>query len=111
MILGYQISFKRLDKGTFEIFGPQGSQLLFSKATREASALQSGMIYHYAFVMMIGLTSFITMVSLWDFLSEIVDNRLSFGFCLAFVTSMVYLSSLKESTLLTNTQAFAKKEF
>ena len=85
---GYQISFKRLDKGTFEILGAQGICSVFSKATRELSLLQSGMIYHYAFVMVIGLTLFITSVTLWDFLSDILDSRLSFLFLLAFLVSI-----------------------
>ena len=85
---GYQVTFKRLDKGTFEIFGPQGICTFFSKATREVSRLQSGMIYHYAFIMTIGLVVFISVVSLWDFLSGIVENRLAFALFLYFFVSM-----------------------
>ncbi|KAH8947718.1 hypothetical protein BDL97_11G057400, partial [Sphagnum fallax] len=42
---GYEVSFKVLDKGAFEILRPYGI---------------SGFVYHYAFVMLIGLTIFIT---------------------------------------------------
>ena len=91
---GYQVSFKRLDKGTFEILGAQGICSVFSKATRELSGLQSGMIYHYAFVMVIGLVLFITSVTLWDVLSEVLDTRLSFLFCLAFLLSVNKSKSL-----------------
>lgn len=94
---GYQIAFKRLDKGTFEILGPQGICFVFSKATREASHLQSGMIYHYAFVMVIGLTTFITMITLWDYLSSIIDSRLYFLFLIYFLFSMI---KTKDSALL-----------
>lgn len=94
---GYQIAFKRLDKGTFEILGPQGICLVFSKATREASTLQSGMIYHYAFVMVIGLTLFITMITLWDFLSEIIDSRLYSLFLVYFLFSII---KIKDTALL-----------
>lgn len=86
---GYRVSFKRLDKGTFEIFGPQGICLIFSKATREASKLQSGMIYHYAFVMVVGLTLFVASITLWDFLSDIIDSRLYFLFLIYFFVSSV----------------------
>ena len=94
---GYQIAFKRLDKGTFEILGPQGICFIFSKATREASQLQSGMIYHYAFVMVIGLTTFITMITLWDYLESIIDSRLYFLFLIYFLFSMI---KIKDSALL-----------
>ena len=94
---GYQISFKRLDKGTFEILGPQGICFVLSKATREISQLQSGMIYHYAFVMVIGLTIFITSVTLWDFLENIIDSRLYFLFLIYFFISTI---AVKDSTLL-----------
>lgn len=75
---GYLVSFKRLDKGCFEIIGPYGATLLFSKANQLVRRLQSGMIYHYAVIMLLGLTLFITCVGLWGFLEQFVDNRLYF---------------------------------
>ncbi|KAH9539455.1 hypothetical protein CY35_15G058600, partial [Sphagnum magellanicum] len=60
---GYEVSFKVLDKGAIEILGPYGI---------------SGFVYHYVFVMLIGLTIFITIIGLWDFISFWVDNRLYF---------------------------------
>ncbi|KAH8969467.1 hypothetical protein BDL97_02G035100, partial [Sphagnum fallax] len=57
---GYEVSFKVLDKA------------------KQISKLQSGFVYHYAFVMLIGLTIFITIIGLWDFMSFWVDNRLYF---------------------------------
>ena len=53
---GYKIAFKALDKGTFEMIGPSGITLLFRELSRYISKLQSGIIYHYAVVMIIGLT-------------------------------------------------------
>ena len=88
---GYLVSFKRLDKGCFEIIGPYGITLLFSKITRQISRLQSGMIYHYAVMMLIGLTLFITIVGLWDSLEQFVDNRLYFVLFVGFIV----LSTLK----------------
>ena len=96
---GYQISFKRLDKGTFEILGARGIASFFSKATREVSYLQSGFIYHYAFVMVIGLTLFLTSVTLWDFFSEILDTRLSFLLCLVFLISIEKNAQIRAATV------------
>lgn len=90
---GYKISFKRLDKGTFELLGPQGICLVLSKATRESSQLQSGMIYHYAFVMVAGLTLFISQITLWDFLSQIIDTRLYFLFFIYFLLLVIELKN------------------
>lgn len=82
---GYAISFKNLDKGSFEIIGPQGISLLFLRLTKQMTSLQSGMIYHYAVIMLLGLTLFISAISLSDFLQHFVDNRLYFVFFLSLI--------------------------
>ncbi len=64
---GYEVSFKVLDKGAFEILRPYGISYTFWKLAKQISKLQSGFVYHYAFVMLIGLTIFITIISLWEF--------------------------------------------
>lgn len=81
---GYTISFKTLDKGSFEILGPSGIALTVSKLTTYFTRLQSGMIYHYAVVMLLGLTALITLGSLWDILETLIDTRLYFVFILSF---------------------------
>nr|YP_008816167.1 NADH dehydrogenase subunit 5 [Roya obtusa]YP_009755755.1 NADH dehydrogenase subunit 5 [Roya anglica]AGZ90377.1 NADH dehydrogenase subunit 5 [Roya obtusa]QIQ22994.1 NADH dehydrogenase subunit 5 [Roya anglica] len=75
---GYEVSFKILDKGVIEILGPLGIQITLRKIAREVSQLQTGFIAHYAFVMLIGLTVFITIIGLWDFISFWIDCRLYF---------------------------------
>ena len=93
---GYHISFKTLDKGCFELVGPSGISILFQRISKHISKLQSGMIYHYAVVMLLGLTLLITLVGLWDFLESFLDNRLYFVFFLSFLFTS-YFS--KEQTL------------
>ena len=61
---GYSVSFKRLDKGCFEIIGPHGIVSSISQVTRQSRVLQSGMVYHYAYTMLIGLTFYITVIGL-----------------------------------------------
>ncbi len=75
---GYEISLKTLDKGVFEILGPFGIGATFRRLATHAQKAQSGFVYHYALVMLIGLTLFITIISLWDFVSFFVDSRLYF---------------------------------
>ena len=82
---GYRIFFKTLDKGCFEILGPYTIRFLFENLTRYYSRLQSGMIYHYAVVMLLGVILLISIVGLWEFLEVFVDNRLYFIFLTYFI--------------------------
>ena len=85
LILGIQYSFKTLDKGSFEILGPSGIAITVLNLTKYFSRLQSGMIYHYAVVMLIGLIALITIGSFWDILQSILDNRLYFVYIISFL--------------------------
>ena len=75
---GYEVSFKTLDKGVFEILGPSGISSTLRQLASEISKIQTGFVAHYAFVMLIGLTVFISIFGLWDLISFWVDNRLYF---------------------------------
>jgi NADH-ubiquinone oxidoreductase chain 5 len=82
---GYNISFKTLDKGSFEILGPTGIARTIGNITQYFSKLQSGMLYHYALVMLLGLTLLITTISIWEFLEIFIDNRLYFIYLISFI--------------------------
>ena len=82
---GYEVSFKTLDKGIFEILGPFGIGRTVRRLASQMSAIQTGFVYHYALVMLIGLTVFMTIIGLWDFVSFFVDNRLYFVLLLSFL--------------------------
>lgn len=75
---GYEVSFKTLDKGVFDLLGPTGISWTLREMATEVSKIQTGFIAHYAFVMLIGLTIFITIFGQWDLISFWVDNRLYF---------------------------------
>jgi len=81
---GYQVSFKTLDKGIIEILGPYGIALTFQSLSQQMKKIQSGFIYHYAFIMLLGLTLLIAFVGLWDFISFWIDNRLYFLLFMSF---------------------------
>ena len=93
---GYHTSFKTLDKGGFEVVGPFGIARLFQQLTAHLRRLQSGMIYHYAVVMLLGLTCLITLIGLWEFLEVFVDNRLYF----LFLTTFLFYSCVRPLTSL-----------
>ena len=82
---GYHISFKTLDKGCFEILGPSGIASSFLYLAHYISKLQSGMIYHYAVVMLLGLTFFISLIGLWEYISLFLDLPLFFVYLLSFL--------------------------
>jgi proton-translocating NADH-quinone oxidoreductase chain L len=60
MNFGYRISFQTLDKGNIEVFGAFGSALKITSFSKGLSSLQSGFIYHYSFIMIIAMLSFLT---------------------------------------------------
>lgn len=90
LTFGYSVTFKTLDKGTWEILGPWGISQLLSKIAVETKKLETGMIYHYAVVMLIGLTLLMSGVVVGNYLSLIVDLRLYFLFCV----TLVFLGTL-----------------
>ena len=61
--LGYHTTFKTLDKGFIEIIGPAGIMQICTQTMRQVSQLQSGYIYHYAFLMLCGVGVCIILVS------------------------------------------------
>ena len=55
-----RLFWKQGDEGTIDRFGPNGSAWLVSQGSRVTARLQSGYVYTYAFVMLIGLTAALT---------------------------------------------------
>ena len=64
LYFGYHISFKLVDRGILELFGPLGITRGLSVLTKKTSNLQSGLIYHYVFMMILGITFFILLFTL-----------------------------------------------
>ena len=52
--------WKRGDEGTIDRFGPNGVAGRVVAIARRASQLQTGYVYHYAFVMLIGVVAFVS---------------------------------------------------
>ena len=94
MKFAYAVTTKTLDKGSFEMIGPFGISRTFQQLSRQMSKLQSGFIYHYAVVMLCGLTALITGVVVWDFLDLFIDARLLF----LFFTSFFFLHSAQSNS-------------
>lgn len=75
---GYETSFKTFDKGFLEILGPTGIIKTISQVMKQSKNFQSGYVYHYALLMLLGLTLFITVVGLWSQVEWMLDQRIYF---------------------------------
>jgi NADH-ubiquinone oxidoreductase chain 5 len=85
LAFGYFTSFKALDKGFIELLGPAGLMVTCTHTMKQVSTLQSGYIYHYALLMLCGLTGFVAIFSFWDALSPWIDTRLYGVYVLSFI--------------------------
>ena len=85
MLFGYRVCFKSLDKGTFEVCGPLGISQLLNKIATDTKKLETGMVYHYAVLMLIGLTLVISGVVISN--NSLMDFRLYFLFCVTLAFS------------------------
>jgi len=66
LFIGYNITYKNFDKGFIEFFGPEGISSLILKQSRFINKLQTGYIYHYILLIVIGLVSFLLIIGLCD---------------------------------------------
>jgi proton-translocating NADH-quinone oxidoreductase chain L len=90
---GYFVSFRGIDKGIVEMLGPYGAVTTFSSLMKKVSKMQTGYIYHYAFIMLVGIILLLTTTSLWSGLQSylFIDSRLLFiyaGILLFYTTSV-----------------------
>ena len=76
LAFGYHVSFKTIDRGFVEYIGPYGIVILAKKFSNTISRLQTGYVYNYTAMTLIGSILFITLIGLWDILNVYVDHRL-----------------------------------
>jgi NADH-ubiquinone oxidoreductase chain 5 len=100
LAFGYHVTFKVIDRGIIEIFGPHGIASTVRQLTAKASQLQTGFVYHYAFIMLIAVTLFITSVALWDILSLWIDSR----FYLIYFLTILFHSYISTDLSIIKTQ-------
>lgn len=53
---GYNISFKGLDRGLIEVIGPYGIIQMVKRLSNKISTVQTGLIYNYILVMILGVS-------------------------------------------------------
>jgi len=72
----YSTSYKFIDKGIFEIFGPSGLSLIITKLGLNLNKLQTKYIYHYTSIILIFLGLFFFLREIWFIFEFFLDYRL-----------------------------------
>jgi NADH-ubiquinone oxidoreductase chain 5 len=73
---GYSVSYKFIDRGIFEVLGPTGLSSLSLNAASNLHKMQSGYLYHYTLVILIGAMAFLEFRQVWLFFGFFFDYRL-----------------------------------
>lgn len=89
---GYSISYKFVDRGIFEILGPSGLTIFFSKLALNLHKMQSGYLYHFTFSILIGITVLLSFKQLWFIFQYSLDYRIFFLF---FIVLFFLINHLK----------------
>ena len=89
---GYNTSYKIIDRGMFEIFGPLGLSTAISHKSRLISGIQSGFIYHYTFSILLMSTLLVGIRQFWILTENMIDYRI---FIILFISSLFLLFNKK----------------
>jgi NADH-ubiquinone oxidoreductase chain 5 len=89
--VSYSVSYKTVDRGVIELLGPSGLTFLLIKLSLSFSKFQTGMIYHYLLMFLVGTTIFLILRWFLLFVFPIV----SFQF---FILCLIILFFLNKST-------------
>ena len=90
---GYSISYKFVDRGIFEILGPTGLSMLALKIGSNLHKMQTGFIYHYTLLILIGITFLFGLRQVWLIFNFFIDFRI---FILIFLLSFFVVDYLKK---------------
>jgi NADH-ubiquinone oxidoreductase chain 5 len=83
---GYHLSYKAIDRGIIEMFGPFGLSKTILAKSQKLSNLQTGSIYDYALWMFLGLLGVILIFEFGDFLLSRIDPSLTFIFFISLLS-------------------------
>lgn len=72
----YNVSYKVIDKGIIEILGPMGLSSLFNAQSKKITTLQSGFLYHYTFLTLVGCTFLLCIRQFWTLFSTFISYKL-----------------------------------
>jgi len=87
---GYRVSYKIIDRGIIEIFGPLGLSTIINKKAKYLYNLQSGFLYHYTLILLIGSTLVLGIRQLWLYFGDLIDYRI---FILIFLFTYFFITA------------------
>jgi NADH-ubiquinone oxidoreductase chain 5 len=90
--ISYRVSYKIIDRGIIEVFGPLGLTIIISKKANNLYKLQSGLLYHYTLIILIS----ITFILIFRIISLNYFFFLDFRICLLFILFIFYFLSQKK---------------
>ena len=89
---GYTMSYKAIDRGTFEIIGPTGLSSVALNIAHKLHKAQTGSLYHYTLLILTTLALILVLRQIWLIFDYNIDYR---GLVLTFITLFFILSSKK----------------
>lgn len=87
---GYSMSYKNIDRGTFEMIGPTGLSSLALKTANQLHKAQTGSLYHYTLVILTTVALILCLRELWNVFGYMLDYR---GLVLILVTAFFLTKS------------------
>lgn len=90
--ISYSVTYKILDRGIIEIFGPLGLSSMITKKSAYLSKLQTGYLYHYTLLMLTGLTVLLSLRQFWILIGGFLDFKI---FILFFILSFFLIRQTK----------------
>ena len=88
---GYNVSYKIIDRGAFEVLGPMGLSNTVYSGSGYISKLQTNYIYHYTFLILIGSVVMLGANKVWLSLGWIIDYKL----LIIFFVSLFFFKGVK----------------
>jgi NADH-ubiquinone oxidoreductase chain 5 len=87
---GYTMSYKAIDRGTFEIVGPTGLSSVALSVAHKLHKAQTGSLYHYTLIILTVIAVVLSLRQCWLVFEYNIDYR---GFTLIFIAFFFLLNS------------------
>jgi NADH:ubiquinone oxidoreductase subunit 5 (subunit L)/multisubunit Na+/H+ antiporter MnhA subunit len=91
----YTLTFKLIDRGLIEFFGPLSLVRLINKASFSLSYIQTGLLYNYIFVVLLGVIFFIAITTALFFNELELD--LNLGLLICFIVCTLFSTFFSNS--------------
>ena len=86
--IGYNITYKMIDKGLIEIYGPYGLSSFVNRFSKNIIRLQTGFVYSASFIMLIGLIVLLVLMPMNNIISFTISI---FNIIIIIISILAYL--------------------